>query len=155
MIDATPPNAPVIGAMTEDELPRPSRPCPDGSPENPPTCSRCARPRYTIVPQFPKTAVCVCTPELPPTVAPVVPPPPPPPQPFALSPSDPTASYMLEIIACYMEGDAVGAFGWLFGLFNNHGSMRCDPEHTAPIREHAAALREYWVTMNPQGKGGF
>lgn len=129
-----------------------NRPCPEGLPENPPTCTRCDRPRYTVVPRFPKTAVCVCLPELPPTFGPVVPPPPPPPPPQCAVAADVAASYLAEIHVCFMEGDAVQAFGWLFGLFNNHGTMRADPEDAAPIRKHAAALREYWVATNPQGK---
>lgn len=160
---------------------RPSDDLPEGAVG---ICTLCDRPRYPIVPQFPTTRVCVCEPVLPLLDRPPAVPPPapaweqlvpddpasfiavqlgeeyaPPPIPCCPPPqcavaADVAASYLAEIHACFQEGDPVQAWGWLFGLFNNHGTMlRADPEHTAALRKHAAALREYWVATNPQGKG--
>lgn len=140
--------------MTNDALYRDDYDQPRNRPPEPEPlgeCLRCRRKRYAVVPQFPKTAVCVCAPELPPFAPPPAPVPPPPPLPFMVAAGDAAGSYIAEIYAAWLEGDSVAAFGWLFGLFNNHGSMRADPEHAAPVREHAQQMRDYWVDRNPQG----
>lgn len=102
--DATPPNAPVVPAMTADELP---------SPMTPPSIPR--------------------APEL------------------TLRGNDFAASYLLEIWAAVQEGDGTLAMGWLIGLLNNTNTARlADPEHVAPTRATAEAMRTYYVENNPQ-----
>lgn len=103
--------------MDRDDYDQPRNRPPEPEPLG--ECLRCRRKRYAVVPQFPKTAVCVCAPELPPFAPPPAPVPPPPPLPFMVAAGDAAGSYIAEIYAAWLEGDTVAAFGWLFGLFNN------------------------------------
>lgn len=136
------PLPPVVPFDAEGELPRHDGPAPEIR-----SCPVCLKAGFAALP-------CPCgfvpdDPPLPPLQSPPYVPAPPH---LVLLGSDFAASYLLEIWAAVQEGDNVLAMGWLVGLLNNVNTPRlADPEHVAPTRAIAEAMRTYYVENNAQG----